>query len=589
MVLYFTGVDNFSKLQVFFGFRMATIGEGAVRILGEDVVGHISADGETKDEEQNKTKKRSRNEITNDDKENAGTVFYNSSQVFNRDLSLVVLKVFGQRRMQQALDKFDNASGKLTRCPEELKGLRILEPLAATGLRSLRYAKELPISIVRTITASDIDPKAVERIHENRKLNEIPEEKMNILCVDANELMFSGKYICGQRQWDVVDLDPYGSAVPFLDAGVRAVNHDGLLCVTCTDMPILGGAKAEVAFYKYGGTTVKAKYIHEMALRLVINAVKVSAGKAKRYATPLISVSVDFYVRIFFQISDRPVKCSSLASETAIALQCNSCDNFNVIPFATRITEKYKRSKRRCKDQTPTTAETSIESEIKETSRVQSFASGAEGGRIQVSRLTGSSKCDQCDEGSIQIVGPFYAGPLHDVDFVKLCLAEVEDAIPKIAEVENAMSDASCELSQEIAKLIEDGPIEGENGGEWMKWTESARNRFAHEMTSFKFNALSETVHAKLKGVLNAILVELPDIPLFYNLTSLCSHARISMIKMTKFKSALLNLGYRVGIFHREPLSVKTDAPSSVVHDIIRAWIREVRNSRLNYLTRVRL
>ena len=56
---------------------------------------------------------------------------------------------------------------------------------------------------------------------------------------------------------DVVDLDPYGTAAPFIDAAVQCVNdggapvymqvtlvvhsnnRPGLLCVTCTDMSVL--------------------------------------------------------------------------------------------------------------------------------------------------------------------------------------------------------------------------------------------------------------------------------------------------------------------------------------------------------------
>jgi tRNA (guanine26-N2/guanine27-N2)-dimethyltransferase len=57
---------------------------------------------------------------------------------------------------------------------------------------------------------------------------------------------------------DVVDLDPYGTAAPFIDAAVQCVNDGGdgshlpeihcvsehvmptgLLCVTCTDLSVL--------------------------------------------------------------------------------------------------------------------------------------------------------------------------------------------------------------------------------------------------------------------------------------------------------------------------------------------------------------
>jgi tRNA (guanine26-N2/guanine27-N2)-dimethyltransferase len=43
----------------------------------------------------------------------------------------------------------------------------------------------------------------------------------------------------------MVDLDPYGSAVEFLDPAVQAVEEGGLLCVTCTDKAVLCGNNPE--------------------------------------------------------------------------------------------------------------------------------------------------------------------------------------------------------------------------------------------------------------------------------------------------------------------------------------------------------
>lgn len=45
----------------------------------------------------------------------------------------------------------------------------------------------------------------------------------------------------GGGKYDVIDLDPYGSAAPFLDAAVQSVADGGLLCITCTDMAVLSG------------------------------------------------------------------------------------------------------------------------------------------------------------------------------------------------------------------------------------------------------------------------------------------------------------------------------------------------------------
>lgn len=43
------------------------------------------------------------------------------------------------------------------------------------------------------------------------------------------------------KRFDVVDLDPYGTASLFLDGAVQAVADGGLLCVTCTDLAVLAG------------------------------------------------------------------------------------------------------------------------------------------------------------------------------------------------------------------------------------------------------------------------------------------------------------------------------------------------------------
>lgn len=50
-------------------------------------------------------------------------------------------------------------------------GMTILEALSATGLRSIRYAKEVPG--VKKIIANDLSPAAVETIQKNIEHNEV--------------------------------------------------------------------------------------------------------------------------------------------------------------------------------------------------------------------------------------------------------------------------------------------------------------------------------------------------------------------------------------------------------------------------------
>ena len=48
---------------------------------------------------------------------------------------------------------------------------------------------------------------------------------------DANDIMYRTR---GASRFDVIDIDPFGSASVFLDSAVQAIADGGLLCVTCT-------------------------------------------------------------------------------------------------------------------------------------------------------------------------------------------------------------------------------------------------------------------------------------------------------------------------------------------------------------------
>lgn len=107
-------------------------------------------------------------------------VFYNPVQEFNRDLSICVLATFSrvwQRERAEARRKkakdgpaedevVELVAGQ--RCDQ---GLRILEALSATGLRSVRYANEIPG--VKEIVANDLSKSAVESIENSVRHNKL--------------------------------------------------------------------------------------------------------------------------------------------------------------------------------------------------------------------------------------------------------------------------------------------------------------------------------------------------------------------------------------------------------------------------------
>ena len=149
-------------------------------------------------------------------------------QEFNRDISIAVIQQFiingGPTEVNEKTDP-----------TIDKKSVRILEALSATGLRSVRYAKE--ISGVKEIVANDISKRAVASIERNIKANNVS-DIVTPSHSDASMIMYNSRK--KEHRFDVVDLDPYGSPTPFLDGAVQAVSEGGMLCVTCTDLAVLG-------------------------------------------------------------------------------------------------------------------------------------------------------------------------------------------------------------------------------------------------------------------------------------------------------------------------------------------------------------
>ncbi|KAF8495631.1 N2,N2-dimethylguanosine tRNA methyltransferase [Gautieria morchelliformis] len=296
----------------------------------------------------------------------------------------------------------------------------ILEPLSATGLRSIRYAQEIPL--VKYVIANDLSPSATEIMKRNVLFNELgpqdppkatgPEEenttsstptripkgpslgKVRVNEGDACSLMYAHR--AERQRVDVVDLDPYGTAAPFLDAAVQCVNDGGLLCVTCTDLSVLGNTNyPEKCFANYGGVPVKAEYCHEVALRLVLHAISTSAARYGRYIHPVLSLSIDFYVRVFVRVHAAPIEVKKAYSKTSVYYVCAGCQSFHAQPLG-KIVEKTTESSSHVNLQYKTHAGPPV-----------------------------SQHCDECG-GMFHVAGPMWSGSLHDKDFTGRLLRHIE-------------------------------------------------------------------------------------------------------------------------------------------------------------------
>ncbi|EAA19899.1 probable n(2),n(2)-dimethylguanosine tRNA methyltransferase-related, partial [Plasmodium yoelii yoelii] len=407
-------------------------------------------------------------------------IFYNKAQVFNRDMSIVLIKSL------ELYLKNKNKDNEKT----IFRGFNIIELLSASGIRSIRYVKELKETINHIVT-NDIDKYACKQIRRNFKRNNIDNDKYTILCNDANVVMnilnvdngymkkrnnkkldigftyinntnnyneyfkealkflkfittynntktfegdkdnhgnkniydnekgqinsngydsdstnfsfddeintkidiikenkdlnnicngnmndisknaniktmdekeedktnaemklmetsideeikkkqFSERYI-----FDIIDIDPYGSSICYLESCIKYGRSNFFMLITNTDMRILNGKFPDVSFYKYNSMIFNknVNYNNEFSIRVLLYKLKNIASKYKKHIIPFCSLNIDFYIRMLVQVLDDPLQTKDLCIDTGIVYQCTKCTSFHVNPVASKKTINFK-------------------------------------------------------------------------------------------------------------------------------------------------------------------------------------------------------------------------------------------------------
>ena len=71
------------------------------------------------------------------------------------------------------------------------------------------------------------------------------------------------------------------------------------------------------------------------ALRILLRSIEGAATKYGRHIVPLLSVSADFYIRVFVRIYTSPKACMKSSSKQSMIFQCTGCDTINLQSLGT--------------------------------------------------------------------------------------------------------------------------------------------------------------------------------------------------------------------------------------------------------------
>jgi tRNA(guanine-26,N2-N2) methyltransferase len=320
----------------------------------------------------------------------------------------------------------------------------------------------------------------------------------------------------GERK-DVVDLDPYGTATPFLDSAMQCIQEGGLMLVTCTDSAILCGNYPETCHGKYGGcVSLRIASCHEMGVRIVLANIEKAANRHRKYIVPLLSLHIDFYVRVFVRVYTQPAEVKISMCKMAHLTSCSICSHFQLHPVGIARPSKKQRDKERQEKRARSGGD--VDEAVKEFATFPKAPTYKDQGinfAVPNTRKV-DTQCPICTS-SVWLGGPMYAAPSHSKAFL-----------------------------QELLGTIDAKAADG------------------------RLNAA-----ARVRGLVAAAADELEDVPLYHSIHDIASNVKSSIPQSAHFVGALCRLGYRASQVHCHPSAIKTDAPSSVLYGLMLNYKRK--------------
>jgi tRNA (guanine26-N2/guanine27-N2)-dimethyltransferase len=214
-------------------------------------------------------------------------VFFNPTMELNRDITVAVLRAYQER--EPRVDTY-------------------LDAMAASGIRGVRAANE-----DYSVTCCDIDSESTELARENLARNDLDGAVENR---NVNALLH-------ESMFDIVDLDPFGTPIPFADAAFATTRN--MVCVTATDTAPLCGAHLNSGIRKYSAVPQNTDYHPEMGLRTLLSALVRTAARYDVAATPICSHVSRHYARTYLELDHRATSADSLLEQLGFIHHCEEC------------------------------------------------------------------------------------------------------------------------------------------------------------------------------------------------------------------------------------------------------------------------
>ncbi|KAM3876314.1 TRMT1-like protein [Diretmus argenteus] len=407
---------------------------------------------------------------------------------------------------------------------EERNPVECLDAFGATGIMGLQWAKHLRNAVKVTIT--DISETCVKMIKENCQLNHIrvdggsrgsrppdvassevegvPIATVEVAKMDANVIMHL-------RPFDYVHLDPFGTAVNYLDAAFRNVRNLGLISVTSTDTGSLYAKSPNVTLRHYSCHIVRTEYFKELAARMVVATVARAAARCNKGIEVLLAVALEHFVLVVVRVLRGPTQADESAKRLRQLIHCQWCEERVFLKQGSMVDDNlYNQLPCNCHESMP--GKTAVE------------------------------------------LGPLWSGPLFNTGFLRRMLfAAVQHSMDDIQPlVKTLICESECTTLKSfvhgpsaLTNQVECGVVIKTLGEESGTADQSGKRKTGEEVGN---------VVKKLKS--DASL----EHPAFYYSIHRHSIRGMNMPKLNKFLQYLTEDGFRVSRTHFDPTGVRTDA-----------------------------
>ena len=285
-----------------------------------------------------------------------GSLFYKPKSRIIRDLGVLALAVVGQQR------------GSNDDTP-----LRVLDAMAGSGVRSLRYAKEVDdVGLIHSNELMEGD----HPLAANLAPLLVPGGVGRMTQSDAVDLYLACRI--NDERFDLVDCDAFGTGQPHTAEAWWAVGKGGLLYLCATDSCATAGHNAHKVSSGYAAVAKYAPWCNEQGLRLLLGAAWREAAQRNLHAKPIFSFfhRPSSSMRVMLQLHKAKRPPAHLYEQLAHVGRCVECG---------------------------------------ETWKVPSTALGDACTKLRTCSCAGSR---------VDIAGPMWLGPMHDEEFVSAMQSE---------------------------------------------------------------------------------------------------------------------------------------------------------------------